>query len=55
LKSRFPEAHLLIGVIYFNAGALDDAAAELASVPAGSPDKFQAEQLLDRIHAIRNR
>ena len=50
---RLPASHLLRGVLYAQAGLLDDAERELGMVAAGSPGANRVEAFLEQLHHAR--
>jgi hypothetical protein len=50
---RLPASHLVRGVLYANAGLLDDAERELAALSAQNPNSEVADRLLKQIRGFR--
>ena len=50
---RLPASHLVRGVLYANAGLLDDAERELAALSVQNPNSEVADRLLKQIRGFR--
>jgi anti-sigma factor RsiW len=53
-KRQFPNARLLLGILYAEAGLLDEAAKEFEALRKQNPNSEQARLLLQRINAARS-
>ena len=53
-KRQFPKARLLLGVLYAEAGLLDDAAREFEALRKQNPNSGEARLLLQRINSARS-
>lgn len=51
--ARAPESHLIRGILYANAGVLDQAAEELEQLRAQNPESEAVRQLLAQLHRWR--
>ena len=45
-RKAHPEVHLVLGIVYAQAGLFEDAEGELRRIPQGGPDYELAQQLL---------
>jgi len=54
-RSQHPDSHLLLGLIYAQAGALDDSTRELTALLAANPDSDVAKELLASVQQLRQR
>jgi hypothetical protein len=53
--SEHADSHLLLGILYARAGALDDAERELTALLAANPDSQLANELLSSVKQLRRR
>jgi hypothetical protein len=54
-QSEHANSHLLLGILYARAGALDDAERELAALLAANPDSKLAKDLLASVQQLRRK
>jgi hypothetical protein len=54
-QSEHANSHLLLGILYARAGALDDAERELTALLAANPDSKLAKDLLNSVQQLRRR
>jgi hypothetical protein len=54
-QSEHANSHLLLGILYARAGALDDAERELTALLAANPDSQLANELLSSVKQLRRR
>jgi hypothetical protein len=54
-QSEHTDSHLLLGILYARAGALDDAERELTALLAANPDSKLAKDLLTSVQQLRRR
>ena len=54
-QSEYAGSHLLLGILYARAGALDEAERELASLLAANPDSQLAKELLASVEHLRRK
>jgi hypothetical protein len=49
-----PESHLVLGILYAQAGVLEESERELAAIPQGNPDYDLGQRLLSRVQEMRH-
>ena len=54
-RSQHPDSHLLLGLLYAQAGALDDSTRELTALLAANPGSGAAKELLASVQQLRQK